>query len=105
MHRLSVLLLLLVTCAAQTKTPAKTNTSVPEPCGRYQLFISPGNAADTFLLDTATGRMWRRIKAVDLEDDPIIWAEENVMRSPIDYVALEKVHKRKQKPAINATSQ
>ena len=41
--------------------------------GRYQIVINPQARADTFLLDTATGRVWQLIKYGDLNGEPPAW--------------------------------
>lgn len=41
--------------------------------GRYQIVISPHVRADTFLLDTATGRVWINTQFSDLKGEPTVW--------------------------------
>jgi hypothetical protein len=45
--------------------------------GRYQIVFSPHNVSDTFLVDTATGRIWRDKKFVAYEGDPEGWETEH----------------------------
>ncbi len=40
---------------------------------RFQIFINPGVRADTFLLDTETGRVWSPVTYTDLENSPQVW--------------------------------
>jgi hypothetical protein len=41
--------------------------------GRYQIVFSPHLRADTFLLDTATGRVWSHPQFTAYEGDPTAW--------------------------------
>lgn len=41
--------------------------------GRYQIVIHPSIRADTYLLDTKTGRTWQRTMYTDLKGDPEVW--------------------------------
>jgi hypothetical protein len=45
----------------------------PYPQGRYQIVFSPHLRADTYLLDTETGRVWQPIVHTSLQGDPIAW--------------------------------
>lgn len=46
--------------------------------GRYQIIFNPsGVRADTFLLDTQTGRIWRPTKYTDLKGEPTAWVYED----------------------------
>lgn len=45
--------------------------------GRYQIVINPEVRADTFLLDTATGRTWKPVVFSSLEGDPVAWVYED----------------------------
>jgi hypothetical protein len=47
------------------------------PVGRYQIVINPQMRADTFLLDTATGRIWAPGRYTDYVDDPRVWELES----------------------------
>ena len=56
--------------AQKAKPVAPTSTTD----GRYQIIFSPsGIRADTFLLDTQTGRMWAPTEFTDLEGHPTVW--------------------------------
>jgi hypothetical protein len=48
-------------------------TSSKSDVGRYQIVVSPGVRADTFLLDTATGKTWVQTAITDVEDEPTVW--------------------------------
>lgn len=41
--------------------------------GRFQIVINPSMRADTFLLDTQTGRVWEKVRFVDMEGEPWVW--------------------------------
>jgi hypothetical protein len=41
--------------------------------GRYQIVTSPQSAKFTFLIDTATGRIWQLATFTDIKGDPTIW--------------------------------
>ena len=41
--------------------------------GRYQIVFSPHMRADTFLLDTETGRVWSVVKFSELNGEPVVW--------------------------------
>ena len=51
----------------------QVNTPGPVTQGRYQVVFSPWMRADTFLLDTQTGRMWKPVQYTDLEGEPTVW--------------------------------
>lgn len=44
--------------------------------GRYQIVFNPNVRADTFLLDTATGRVWGHPSFTAYEGDPTAWQLE-----------------------------
>ena len=41
--------------------------------GRFQIVFSPNARADTFMIDTQTGKVWQFVTYVDLEGDPHVW--------------------------------
>lgn len=41
--------------------------------GRYQIVVNPSVRADTFLLDTQTGRVWRLTRYTNLKGNPEVW--------------------------------
>jgi len=58
--------------------PQAKPTTVGTPlAGRYQIFYSPHMRADTFLLDTETGKTWGRIDFSDLPGKPTVWMWED----------------------------
>lgn len=90
---------LLLFCAlgsAQTKAPARASSKTevkptldftkaqPQPIsatGRYQIFFSPNVRADTFLVDTSTGRIWRMAEFSDISMKPTAWVMEDRLDS------------------------
>jgi hypothetical protein len=42
-------------------------------CGRFQIFFNPNVRADTFLVDTQTGKVWRMTNYTDVPGSPTIW--------------------------------
>jgi hypothetical protein len=40
---------------------------------RFQIVMNPNVRADTFLLDTETGRIWSPVTYTDLENAPEVW--------------------------------
>lgn len=63
------------TAAPHAPAPAQTVSAATTP-GRYQIVINPNLRADTFLLDTQDGKIWRMTKYGQLEGDPIAWEFE-----------------------------
>jgi len=41
--------------------------------GRYQVVFSPNARADTFMIDTETGKIWQFVTFTDIEGDPHVW--------------------------------
>lgn len=65
------------TLIAHAEGPNVTAPSVTQG-GRFQIIFNPsGVRADTFLLDTQTGRIWRPTKFTDLEGEPSAWVYED----------------------------
>jgi hypothetical protein len=58
--------------------------------GRYQIIINPQARTDTFLLDTATGRVWQLVKYGDLNDEPSVWQQMNRIDNDADLKKLQK---------------
>jgi hypothetical protein len=61
--------------------------------GRYQLVINPQVRADTFLLDTATGRIWTKVQYTDLKGQPTVWRPEDRVNSDAEFVAWARQFK------------
>jgi hypothetical protein len=41
--------------------------------GRYQIVFSPHARADTYLVDTETGKVWESVVYTDVEGKPSVW--------------------------------
>jgi len=55
--------------------------------GRYQVVLNPNVRADTFLIDTATGRTWVQTAVTDVEDEPTVWMYRERIDDAADFVA------------------
>jgi hypothetical protein len=73
---------LVVPLFAQPQSPIKTESPTN---GRYQLFVNPNVRADTLLLDTQTGKIWRMQTALSFEGDPTIWLPEERIDTLAEY--------------------
>lgn len=81
----------LVACERQSSTaePPPSMASPPmasppvfaasSPSPRYQIVFGPHARADTFLLDTYKGRVWRLVKYTDLPDQPTAFDEVEII--------------------------
>jgi hypothetical protein len=58
--------------------------------GRYQIIINPQTRTDTFLLDTATGRVWQLVKYNDLNNEPPAWQLMTRIDNDVDLKKLQK---------------
>ena len=91
-----VLIIILFLSAASwaqdaAKKPAlKTDVSPGAP--RFQLFVNPSVRQDTFLLDTATGKVWRMIQMADALGEPTVWRSEDRIDNLDEEVAWWKSH-------------
>lgn len=66
--------------------PKQQNTSPAAQSGqRYQIVFSPHAARDTFMIDTATGRVWQLTKYMFLNDEPVAWQHMDRIDSDDDY--------------------
>lgn len=45
--------------------------------GRFQIVINPNVRADTFLLDTDSGRTWKPTAFTDLDGEPVVWEPQD----------------------------
>jgi len=45
--------------------------------GRYQIVINPNARADTFLLDTETGKVWVSTAFTNIKGEPTVWLFED----------------------------
>ena len=51
----------------------RTRNDARQEAGRYQIVMRKDIRADTYLLDTATGRVWQHVQFVQLEGGPVAW--------------------------------
>lgn len=72
MKRLLFGIVLIVTITALAETPG-TPQVTSSSSGRFQIVINPNLRADTFLLDTATGKTWKPVQYTDVRGMPVIW--------------------------------
>jgi len=78
MLTISALILVVGTADAQDNRAAPIFS--PQ-FGRFQIVT---NARDTFLLDTATGNVWRLTQYSDFNKDPLAWAPMFRLDKPSD---------------------
>lgn len=72
----AVLVLLAVVALGLRAQQAMAPVQSSSPNGRYQIIINPNVRADTFLLDTQTGRIWIPAREVDYQGEPRVWEPE-----------------------------
>lgn len=96
MRRVAVAILLFCSLgfAQQPKHPIKTDVQPGAP--RYQLFVNPEVRADTFLLDTVTGKVWQRTHFSSLLDEPDAWIAQDRIDSDEEFLAWFKKHVTKE---------
>jgi hypothetical protein len=73
---LALFLVILGIAYAQNTRPPATPTTAPvvsSASGRYQIVMSTTIGANTFMLDTQTGKVWQWVTYTDLENDPKVW--------------------------------
>lgn len=69
-----VIVVLAVLMGSQTINKPQAHISAnPAQNGRFQIVINPNVSADTFLLDTQTGRTWTPHTILDVKGKPSIW--------------------------------
>src|SRR5215475_3615000 len=64
---------------------AQDNPIISAQLGRYQIV---SNARDTFLLDSATGNVWRLTQYSDFNKDPLAWVPMFRLDRPSDTTPL-----------------
>jgi hypothetical protein len=88
--------------------PAAGVSAQPTPgreFGRYQIFFSPHVRADTFLVDTQTGKVWQVVKYSDLEGDPNIWVPMDRVDNDAQLGQWMRGQTRKREPSKPAKAQ
>lgn len=71
--------------------------------GRYQIVFNPSVRADTFMIDTATGRVWQRTNFPSLNGEPDAWNLMVRLDSPSDREAFLLMYGRKSDGKVNAS--
>ena len=66
-----LLVILVLSVASLSNVFAQPNAPVQN--ARFQIFFNPNVRADTFLLDTQTGKVWQLTQFTDLNGDPTVW--------------------------------
>ncbi len=67
--------------------------------GRFRIFFSPHARADTFLLDTQTGRVWQ---LMGLNGEPTAWTPMTRLDTSEDQAAFARSHGVRRSPQIPA---
>lgn len=65
------LLILLLCTVSQSDVFAQPGSPIQN--ARFQIFFNPNVRADTFLLDTQTGKVWQLTQLTDVKGDPTVW--------------------------------
>lgn len=63
--------------------------------GRYQIVMNPNAAVHTYLLDTATGRIWQLSRFTFLNGDPQAWDIMERLDNGEEYRGFVSRHGRK----------
>src|SRR5262249_11304728 len=71
----------------------------PDLPGRYRIIINENVRADTFLLDTQTGRIWTSVKYTDLEGEPTVWKLQDRVNSQAELAQWIAQHNFKKEGA------
>jgi hypothetical protein len=72
-------------CFAQATSVEPQQTQAQLASGRYQIVFSPHARAETFMIDTETGRVWQFTTFVDLDGDPHAWMSVPRIDSDSDF--------------------
>jgi hypothetical protein len=87
-------LLLITGLSLRSQTPAKPQPS-PQPSlssasGRYQIVFNPSVRADTFLVDTETGKVWVRTTITNVKGTPDVWKFQERIDSTADEILWDQ---------------
>ena len=77
-----IALLTPLALVAQEKAPERR---APDQYGRYVVTFSPFARADTFLIDTLTGKAWQLTRYGDLQGEPIVFKNLERIDSEIQF--------------------
>lgn len=81
--------------------PAVAQQNTLSSSARYQIFFNPNIRADTFLVDTSTGKVWRLTTFMDVENEPTVWSV--IDRIDDDKQLLNYLRSHKLKRATDST--
>jgi hypothetical protein len=92
-------------CALATTASAQESRSdlFSQQPGRYQIVINPQVARYTFLVDTATGRVWQLTTYTDLNDSPLTWSIMPRVDNDADISRLAMEHGVRPKEGASTT--
>lgn len=90
MRLLAIGLGLAVGFATQASAEESRSDLFSQQPGRYQIVINPQARPDTFLLDTATGRVWQLVQYSDLKDTPPAWQLMKRIDNDLDLKKLQR---------------
>jgi hypothetical protein len=89
---------LLIVLAHIFNAPTVLSQTVPiaaQPSGRYQLVFNPAVRADTFLIDTQTGKIWSRVQFTDIQGEPDVWRAEDRIDGQAQFIDWLNNHSSK----------
>jgi len=105
MKKILAVVLVLAACViaqtAKTKIQPSTaaNASATSQVGKYQIFFSPHDRADVYLVDTETGQVWKPItisNAADtnLDNPPQVWVYQDRIDNAQQFKVWSTFHKK-----------
>jgi hypothetical protein len=97
--RIAVVLLAITATGTSALTQDSRSDLFSQQPGRYQIVVNPQVRADTFLVDTATGRVWQRTTFPFLNGDPDAWNIMPRLDGVDDRIAFIERFGRKLEPA------
>ncbi len=73
MHKsiLNILVMFALSVVLLPNAFAEPSTTIQN--ARFQIIINTNARADTFLIDTQTGKVWQRNKFTDIDGEPTVW--------------------------------
>jgi hypothetical protein len=79
-------LIVIGVALARAQQPARPAVA-SQSFGRYQIVINPQVRADTFLLDTETGRIWMPTQYTDTVGEPTVWKVQDRVNNEAEFKA------------------
>jgi hypothetical protein len=110
---LGIVAALTVVALGLSQTPRQTKIEHPTvQSGRYQLFFGPHSRADTYLLDTQTGSVWRPLTVTGateqgISGNPQIWVHQDRLDNSTElyeWVVMHSPHASKPNPTPSEPS-